>query len=294
MSLEDDFTRPGNNEGSSWAALMEEEESSKITPDNLPKPSETIDGNTKTVIEFSVNDTGKVVKTTRIYRIERRRVSKGILKRKMWKRFGDAENDKGSGPDPATTQVADEVFLTLTTSKENLDQSETEMLKKALGPKMVSCRICKGDHWTTKCPFKDTMKMDDPDDSKGNMAPGDNKPELGGPPTTKYIPPSLRGEGASRQGESMNRGGRDDTATVRVTNLSEETKEQDLRDLFGHFGPIHRVYLAKDKTMQRSKGFAFINYYKRTDAQMAIQELDGHGYDHLILKVEWAKPSGRD
>ena len=41
------------------------------------------------------------------------------------------------------------------------------MLKKALGPKMVSCRICKGDHWTTKCPFKDTMKMDDNDDSKG-------------------------------------------------------------------------------------------------------------------------------
>jgi len=39
------------------------------------------------------------------------------------------------------------------------------------------------------------------------MAPGDNKPELGGPPTTKYVPPSLRGEGA-RQGESMNRGGR--------------------------------------------------------------------------------------
>ena len=95
-----------------------------------------------------------------------------------------------------------------------------------------------------------------------------NKPELGGPPTTKYVPPSLRGDGAARQGESMNRSGRgnrnccgchkspvlvDDTATVRVTNLSEETKEQDLRDLFGHFGPIHRVYLAKDKTMQRSK-----------------------------------------
>lgn len=48
----------------------------------------------------------------------------------------------------------------------------------------------------------------------------------------------------------------DDTATVRVTNLSEETKEQDLRDLFGHFGPIHRVYLAKDKTMQRSKVYS--------------------------------------
>ena len=41
--------------------------------------------------------------------------------------------------------------------------------------------------------------------------------------------------------------------------------------------------------MSYTQGFAFINYYKRTDAQMAIQELDGHGYDHLILKVEWAK-----
>ena len=35
-----------------------------------------------------------------------------------------------------------------------------------------------------------------------------NKPELGGPPTTKYVPPSLRGDGAARQGESMNRSGR--------------------------------------------------------------------------------------
>lgn len=68
-----------NNEGSSWAALMEEEESSKITPgsgryrvydwssiilDNLPKISETIDGNTKTVVEYSVNENGKIVKVS--------------------------------------------------------------------------------------------------------------------------------------------------------------------------------------------------------------------------------------
>ena len=41
----------------------------------------------------------------------------------MWKKFGDAENDRskapnGEGPDPATTLIADEVFLTLTTNKE--------------------------------------------------------------------------------------------------------------------------------------------------------------------------------
>ena len=32
---------------------------------------------------------------------------------------------------------------------------------------MVSCRICKGDHWTTKCPFKDSVKVADLDDAKG-------------------------------------------------------------------------------------------------------------------------------
>ena len=37
------------------------------------------------------------------------------------------------------------------------------------------------------------------------------------------------------------------------SNLSEETKEKDLSKLFTHFGTIHQVYLAKDKTMQCSK-----------------------------------------
>lgn len=64
---------------SSWATLMEEEESSKITAgngavwcvnksllvvDNLPKISETIDGNTKTVVEYSVNENGKIMKVS--------------------------------------------------------------------------------------------------------------------------------------------------------------------------------------------------------------------------------------
>ena len=37
------------------------------------------------------------------------------------------------------------------------------------------------------------------------------------------------------------------------------------------------------------QGFAFISFISRQDAQKAIESLDGFGYDHLILKVEWAK-----
>lgn len=80
-----------------------------------------------------------------------------------------------------------------------------------------------------------------------------------------------------------------DEATVRVTNLPEETQEQDLRDLFTPFGSLSRVYLAKDKTSNTSKGFAFITFNDKKDAQKAIECVSGFGYDHLILKVEWAK-----
>ena len=41
----------------------------------------------------------------------------------------------------------------------------------------------------------------------------------------------------------------------------------------------------------QSRGFAFVSYYQKSDAESAMQALQGYGYDHLILKLEWAKPS---
>ena len=45
----------------------------------------------------------------------------------------------------------------------------------------------------------------------------------------------------------------DESATIRVTNLSEDTRESDLQDLFRPFGQIQRIYLAKDKYTGQSK-----------------------------------------
>ena len=82
-----------------------------------------------------------------------------------------------------------------------------------------------------------------------------------------------------------------DTATLRVTNISEDTSEQDLRELFSRFGHIQRIYLAKDKETFRSRGFAFITFHSRKEAAKAMEMLQGYGYDHLILQIEFAKPS---
>lgn len=81
----------------------------------------------------------------------------------------------------------------------------------------------------------------------------------------------------------------EDLATLRVSNLSEEVTEPELRKLFGKFGPIHRVYLATDKVTGVSKGFAFITYRDKRDADVALERLNGVALDHLILNVERAK-----
>merc|ERR1712137_1325318 len=84
---------------------------------------------------------------------------------------------------------------------------------------------------------------------------------------------------------------RQDLNTIRVTNLSENTTEADLQDLFQRFGRISRVYLAKDKETLQSRGFAFVSFVNKDDAAQAMEELQGFGYDHLILKLEWARPN---
>lgn len=282
---------------SSWADEVEEVEGG-----NLPPPVEKNDGSTKTITEYTLNDDGKKVKIVSHYKIEKHRVARTIAERKTWKKYGLSKNDK-PGPNPATTITAEDVFMHFLSNKEEETNEQEELKKKLMDAQkgQVKCRLCKEDHWTKQCPYKDKLE---PLRSSllGEEKPEEEAAQPGGPPVDKaklaggtqgkYVPPSMR-DGGSKKGESMmSSRGRDETATVRVTNLSENTREQDLQDLFRPFGDISRIFLAKDKNTGQSKGFAFINFKRREDAAKAIQILNGYGYDHLILSVEWAKPSG--
>jgi len=142
------------------------------------------------------------------------------------------------------------------------------------------------------------------DNPSGTGTPGRESPDVGsdsGFPAAAggvggsggkaaYVAPHLRAGGARLQsaGSSMDRRERDDSNTLRVTNLSEDTTDDDLRDLFGRFGRISRVFLAKDRETMRSKGFAFVSFHERSDAIRAMEKLDKKGYDNLIIRVEFA------
>ena len=101
----------------------------------------------------------------------------------------------------------------------------------------------------------------------------------------------MRAGAASRSGEAMGRPGmnRDDLPTLRVTNVSEDTTDQDLRDLFSNFGRVVRVYIGRDRETGQGKGYAFVSFEDRANAERAIQKVNGMGYDSLILNVGWSR-----
>ncbi|XP_076646015.1 eukaryotic translation initiation factor 3 subunit g1 [Halictus rubicundus] len=274
---------------SSWADEVEEEVAA------LPPPSETYENGFKILTEYKYNQDNKKVKVVRTYKIERRIVSKTIAVRKNWAKFGDSVDDR-PGPNPATTVGGEDVFMQFISSKEEENKVEEDNLDKLknMGDKgVVKCRNCNGDHWTSKCPYKDTVLAGGkvPDDKKPLInagAPGavaELKPQQG----SKYVPPSMR-DGGNKRGDAMQMQRRDDITTIRISNLSESTTDTDLDELVKPFGSVLKFYLPKDKQTNLCKGFAYVHFKFRIDAAKAIATLNGYGYDHLILNVDWSKP----
>ncbi|XP_053971918.1 eukaryotic translation initiation factor 3 subunit G [Hylaeus anthracinus] len=273
---------------SSWADEVEEEVGA------LPPPSETYDNGFKILTEYKYNQDNKKVKVVRTYKIERRIVSKTIAVRKNWAKFGDSADDR-PGPNPATTVGGEDIFMQFISSKEEENKVEEDSLDKLknMGDKgVVKCRNCNGDHWTSKCPYKDTVLAGGkvPDDKKPLVTPGapgamaELKPQSG-----KYVPPGMR-EGGNKRGDSMQMQRREDITTIRISNLSESTTDADLDELVKPFGCVLKFYLPKDKQTNLCKGFAYVHFKYRVDAAKAIATLNGYGYDHLILNVDWSKP----
>jgi RNA recognition motif-containing protein len=79
-------------------------------------------------------------------------------------------------------------------------------------------------------------------------------------------------------------------AKLYVGNLSYETTEGSLRELFAQAGTVVTVDVIKDRDTGRSKGFAFITMANQQEAQEAIKVLNGKNLDNFALKVSVAKP----
>lgn len=109
-------------------------------------------------------------------------------------------------------------------AKEVEKEGEKGSLKEQLKDKKVKCRICNGEHFTARCPYKDTMApVDEGAGGAGmDMDGGDDKPAPGGLGQSggSYVPPAMRKGGAGVGDKMGGKYERDDLATLRVTNVS--------------------------------------------------------------------------
>jgi len=235
------------------------------------------------VAEIRVDpETGKKTKISRTFKLEKKLVSKGVIERKKWVKYGGSKRD-GPGPNSATTVVADEVLMHFLSKDQGSAQEE-----KPRETVSVRCRYCQENHFSAKCPFKDSgLSSDILMTAKAVEEP---KRAEGGEIKSGYVPPALRGNG-NRRGETMGPTAKKDEFTIRVSNLPESMSETDMQELCNPFGKTDRIFLAKDRTTGVCKGFAFVTYQTRDNAARALQFLNGYGYDHLILNVEWSKPA---
>src|ERR1017187_939437 len=75
-----------------------------------------------------------------------------------------------------------------------------------------------------------------------------------------------------------------------VGNLSFNTGEEELRQLFEPFGQVDRVSIMTDRDTGRSRGFGFVEMTSAEDGEKAIAAMNGSQIGGRTLKVNEARP----
>jgi RNA recognition motif-containing protein len=75
-----------------------------------------------------------------------------------------------------------------------------------------------------------------------------------------------------------------------VGNLSYDTTENDLRDLFKQAGEIQEITLVTDRFTSQPKGFGFVQMVNQVDAEKAIRMFNDQELSGRRLIVNIARP----
>ncbi len=75
-----------------------------------------------------------------------------------------------------------------------------------------------------------------------------------------------------------------------VGNLSYDTTEEQLRELFSQAGAIKEISMIMDRDTRRPKGFGFVEMETQAEAAKAIQMFSDYELDGRRLTVNMARP----
>lgn len=77
---------------------------------------------------------------------------------------------------------------------------------------------------------------------------------------------------------------------IYVGNLSYDITEEELKQAFDAFGQVESVKIIKDNYSGRSKGFGFVEMPDGSEAQSAINDLNGKELKGRTLNINEARP----
>ena len=78
-----------------------------------------------------------------------------------------------------------------------------------------------------------------------------------------------------------------------VGNISFDTTEQRLRQVFEEYGTVTSARLITDRDTGRPRGFGFVEMAEQSEGLNAIDELNDKEVDGRRLVVNEARPKGR-
>jgi len=82
-----------------------------------------------------------------------------------------------------------------------------------------------------------------------------------------------RDRGARREAKSYS----DHLYSVKITDLSRDTRNDDIKAKFEKFGRIGDVFMPRDRETKENRGFGFVRFYDKRDMEDCLYEYERRG-----------------
>lgn len=77
--------------------------------------------------------------------------------------------------------------------------------------------------------------------------------------------------------------------SLKVDNLSYRITPEELLPIFERYGEVGDIYTPRDRFTKESRGFAFVRFYDKRDAEDAMDKMDGYVLDGREMRVQMAR-----
>lgn len=80
--------------------------------------------------------------------------------------------------------------------------------------------------------------------------------------------------------------------SIFVAKLDYGVSQEELKSVFERFGKVNKVTIAVDRETGNPRGFAFVEMFDETEAEQAIEQLEGYTFNGRQVSVKKAEDRG--